>query len=44
MSALTKLEAKALLREAKEDILVVGAHDGSIDLNDHTSDLIVQLI
>ena len=34
MSALTKLEAKALLREAREDTLVVGAHDGSLDLND----------
>jgi len=34
MSALTKLEAKALLREAREDILVVGAHDRSLDLND----------
>ena len=33
MSALTKLEAKALLREAREDTLVVGAQDGSIDLN-----------
>ena len=34
MSALTKMEAKALLQEAREDTLVVGAHDGSLDLND----------
>ena len=34
MSALSKLEAKALLREAKEDTLVVSARDGSVDLND----------